>query len=84
MAKHVDLNKVRKANLLYSKMQGVAWAKEKNYEYGHFDACKNCQKAMDSYEKELESLKLNEDEQALVGYDYVDYDVAYEYEGRYR
>lgn len=76
--------KVNQANKIYSKMQGVIWAREKNEEYHHYSACENCTKALRALEKELNDLNLNEEEQTMVGYGYIDYDIAYRYEGLYR
>lgn len=80
----MDNYKINQANKIYSKMQGIIWAREKNEEYHHYDACKNCCVALRALNKELEELNLNEEEQAMVGYGHVDYAIAYRYEGLYR
>lgn len=80
----VNNDKVEKANLIYSKLTGIKWAQEKNEEYHDYDRCKECQKAIDELNKDLTNLKLTNEEMALTGYDQVDYEIAYEYEGRYR
>lgn len=80
----MNQTKIRKANEIYSKIQGIEWAKEKNEEYEHYGACEECRKAISELRKELKELNLTEEERTMVGYEFVDYSIAYKYEGMYR
>ena len=58
----MDNYKIKKANELYSKIQGALWAKDKMLEYEHYDRAKEVSQKINQWYKEIENLKLTEEE----------------------
>ena len=75
----MDNYKIKKANELYSKIQGALWAKDKMLEYEHYDRAKEVSQKINQWYKEIEGLKLTEEEREKVGYEFVDNDLAERY-----
>lgn len=75
----MDTYKIERANKLYSKIQGLMWAKEKNEEYDHYERAEECGKEISKCWKEMKELKLTNKERQETGFDHYDYDLAVKY-----
>jgi len=58
--------KIKKANEIYTKLQGAYWTREKCEEYGQYGQCENIRKLVSKWHKELEGLELTQEEKQMV------------------
>jgi len=78
----MDMYKVGKAQRLYGKIQGMLWNRERNCEYHHYDAAKDCERIIEDLEKQVEELGLTQEERRYA-YNNMDMKVAEDVYGRY-
>lgn len=78
----MDVAKVEKAKKINGKIQGMIWNRERNEEYHHYDAAKECQRIIEQLYKELKDLHLTKEE-SIVACNEMDMKVAEEWYGRY-
>lgn len=76
------MNKIEQAKKLYGKIQGMLWNRERNEEYGHYDAAKECRKIIEQTRKQIEDLGLTLDEQ-IDASNGADMNEAKYWDGRY-